>query len=503
MPSDMALFSAVSHDANPLHMSPAYARRTPFGEPIVFGVLGALATMQHTPPRPGQVLSKVSLLFLEPLFPEVRYGLTVKSDVAEDSIQVLDGGRRMVECTFTYQDAATPRDVAESATPRWPAARAVASRTAPADWDQASITEGLSVAGDYMPPSPEMERLIARWELEDKGITLQQIAALAWTSYVVGMEIPGKQAAYSRLEMDLTADQPTAVSPYSYVAEVVRRDSRFDLLRVAARLSMGETVMADAQISAFLRGDSPMCSLESLRRCLPPSRALHGKVALVIGGSRGLGAALAAALASQGCSVLINYSRSQHEAETLRDNLIRAQWDVRLLAGDAADYGWCRRQGDNVAAEFGGLDFLVCNASPAIRPLDFVPDTLDRFHEFVDRSLRLVATPLAAFQEPLKLRNGRPIVISSIYAKTAPADFPHYVAAKSAIEGLVRSISARGAASGMLVRPPKLLTDQTNTPLGKKGAAMPEQVAAKVVAHLLGESAPKAVQVLDDFEIAD
>jgi hypothetical protein len=94
-------------------------------------------------------------------------------------------------------------------------------------------------------------------------------------------------------------------------------------------------------------------------------------------------------------------------------------------------------------------------------------------------------------------------VISSIYARTAPADIPHYVAAKSAIEGLLRSIITRDTArpwrSGT---PAELLTDQTNTPMDKKGAVMPEQIAAKVVALLLDEPAQEDVQIVEDFEIA-
>jgi hypothetical protein len=131
----------------------------------------------------------------------------------------------------------------------------------PAEWDEAILTGNPSVAGDYMPPAPEMEQLIVRWQLHDKGITPAQIAALAWTSYVVGMEVPGKQAAYSRLEMSLTAEQPATGAPYSYTVELVRKDQRFNLLRLAAQLRVGETVVADAQIAAFLRADSRACCL--------------------------------------------------------------------------------------------------------------------------------------------------------------------------------------------------------------------------------------------------
>jgi NAD(P)-dependent dehydrogenase (short-subunit alcohol dehydrogenase family) len=200
--------------------------------------------------------------------------------------------------------------------------------------------------------------------------------------------------------------------------------------------------------------------------------------------------------------VLLNYSRSQREAEAVRDGLATTSGDIRLIAGDAGDSEWCRQLSESTVREFGGLDFLVCNASPAIRPLDFATETLDRFHQFVADSLRLVTVPLAAFLEPLRRRQGRPVVISSIYAETAPAEFPHYVAAKSAVEGLMRSIVSNDAAArSILVRPPKLLTDQTNTPLGKKGAVPPEQIAAKVVSLLADDTAEAGVQIVEDFDL--
>lgn len=493
-PSDMALFSAMSHDMNPLHTNSDYARRTPFGEPVVFGILAALASMQHTTPRPRQALSRVSLSFSNPLFVGINYRVLVEAADTQDNIEVLDGRRRMIECEFTYRDLPGPTNNA------LPQARAIASRSVPAEWEEATLTETYTVAGDYMPSRQQVDQLIARWQLEDKGIKPAQIVALAWTSYVVGMEIPGKQAAYSRLEMSLAPDHPASTAPYSYLVKLVRRDTRFNMLRLAAQLQLGEAVVADARIAAFLRSDSRTCSFEALEKWLSPSQALQGKVALVIGGSRGLGAALVGALASQGCTVLLNYSRSQREAEALRDSLIRANGEVRLLAGDAADYDWCKQQSEHIAQEFDGLDFLICNASPSIRPLDFTANSLKRFHDFVDQSLRLVTVPLAAFLGPLIARNGRPVVISSIYAKSAPADFPHYVAAKCAIEGLVRSMISQTATSrSMLVRPPKLLTDQTNTPLGKQGAVIPEQIAAKVVSLLLDEPMWGELQIVEDF----
>jgi NAD(P)-dependent dehydrogenase (short-subunit alcohol dehydrogenase family) len=123
-------------------------------------------------------------------------------------------------------------------------------------------------------------------------------------------------------------------------------------------------------------------------------------LALVIGGSRGLGGALIAALASQGCEVLLNYRSSRGEAEALASTVRDAGGVVTLAQGDASDPSWCRVWRARLE-ERGGLDILLCNAIPPIRILGFALDSMSRFRKYVDDSLALVSTPLAAFLDLL------------------------------------------------------------------------------------------------------
>lgn len=225
-------------------------------------------------------------------------------------------------------------------------------------------------------------------------------------------------------------------------------------------------------------------------------------MALVIGGSRGLGAALVGALASQSSTVLLNYSSSQREAEALRDNLAGTKGEVRLLAGDAADHDWCREQSESVVQEFGGLDFLVCNASPVIRPLDFTADTLERFHQFVDQSLRLVTVPLAAFLEPLRLRNGRPgdlIPLRQDGSRGYPALRRGQVGDRGADAVHYHPRRGRPWRSGT---PAETADGSNKYSYGQEGRRHAGAIAAKVVALLLDEPAQEDVQIVEDFEIA-
>ena len=107
---------------------------------------------------------------------------------------------------------------------------------------------------------------------------------------------------------------------------------------------------------------------------------------------------------------------------------------------------------------------------------------------------------MASFLGIVRDRGGVIVLISSEYARTAPPEFPHYVAAKRAAEGLVLSACAEDPGTRLVVvRPPRLITDQTNTPAGRKGAIPAECVAAPLVARLCVPSAGSPMEFLEEF----
>jgi len=145
----------------------------------------------------------------------------------------------------------------------------------------------------------------------------------------------------------------------------------------------------------------------------------------------------------------------------------------------------------------------VCSACPPLLPLWLESASTERINDYVLRSVALYSAPLGAFLEPVAARGGWAVVISSSAVQAPPADWPHYVAAKCAIEGLARVAALEHTgASFLAVRPPRLLTDLTNTPLGRQTALPPERVAAAVVRRLLGAQAPGHVELLEEFGAA-
>ena len=490
---DLAQFSAASRDRNPLHISEEYARTTPYGEPVVFGMLGVLAALGRLSDRHDRLLQRISIEFRNPLAVGIPYRLEVSEPTTDRAVvKFYDANRLMLKATFTF----VPRHEDARETP----VQEVACSAGSADLKKENLLAGTRVTGAYGPAITELAEVIRRWELSEKGATALHISAMMWASFVVGMELPGKRAVFWRLELTFHPEDGPQENPLRYDVTIQDFDERLDLLHTTGMLSAGPTVCAAAEMWAFVRQDSPQPSLRRLTDLLPRSEQLKGKIALVIGGSRGLGAAITQALASQGCTVFLNYHQCTTEAERIRTSLGSTFGTIELLQGDASDIQWCRTVRQNLIERYGGLDLLICNASPPIRPLPFVPEKFAQFQDFLAQSVAMAGIPMSALLSALAPRSGWNVFISSAFVKDLPPEWPHYVTAKCAIEGLMHWAAAHyPQVHSLIVRPPKLLTDQTNTTVGRQGAMPVEQAAAAIVNRLACPEPSQGVQILEAF----
>lgn len=489
---DLELFSLASHDRNPLHLSTDYARKTPFANRVVFGVLGSLFALGHIQNRPGYQLAKVTLDFSAPLFTGISYSLKIVDSSAEKAVVRIFDGRRLMSKVTAHFRPGKPSRFTEF--------KPYASRTEAALLLAQDLQETLAFDDTYCPDGKALRDLADRFQLEDKGIGEVEIATLLWASYFVGMELPGCQALFSKLTLNFNEVATMLTPPLSYQAALSRFDDRYHLLQTEAQLAVDTTPVATAAIQAFIRPAPPTSTTASIETLMPRSTTLNGKVALVTGSSRGLGAAIAHSLALQGCTVLVNFLRSRSEAEDLQAALADAPGNVVLMQGNAADLSWCLEAKQEILDTYGRLDFLVCNACPAILPLWIEPTSIERVNEYVTKSLALMSVPMSVLLSLVSETSGTAIVVSSIYASQVfPPDLPHYVVAKFAIEGLAQVAATEyESVNFLLVRPPKLLTDQTNTPLGRQGAISAERVAVRIVERLTGENSEARIDVLED-----
>jgi 3-oxoacyl-[acyl-carrier protein] reductase len=174
---------------------------------------------------------------------------------------------------------------------------------------------------------------------------------------------------------------------------------------------------------------------------------LLGKVALVTGASRGIGAAIAKRLAADGASVAITYAKGADAAAAVVKGIEGNGGKAIAIQADATDAGAVTAAVEKTVATFGGLDVLVNNAGTAI-PKKFEETTLEELDLIIDINIRGV---FVTTQAALKHMNagGRIITIGSCVGERmmTPGLVP-YSATKGAVkmftQGLSREVGSRG-----------------------------------------------------------
>ncbi|HWO00045.1 MAG TPA: SDR family NAD(P)-dependent oxidoreductase, partial [Blastocatellia bacterium] len=140
-------------------------------------------------------------------------------------------------------------------------------------------------------------------------------------------------------------------------------------------------------------------------------KKLEGKIALITGGSRGIGAAIAKRLAADGANVAITYTKGADAAASVVKEIERAGGKAIAIQADAADADACKAAVEKTVATFGRLDVLVNNAGTAI-PKRFEETTLEELDRVIDINLRGTFVATQAALKHLK-SGGRIIMIGS------------------------------------------------------------------------------------------
>ncbi len=177
------------------------------------------------------------------------------------------------------------------------------------------------------------------------------------------------------------------------------------------------------------------------------SKKLEGKVALITGGSRGIGAGIAKRLAADGATVAITYTKGADLATAVVKEIERVGGKAVAIQADATDAGAMNAAVDKTAATFGRLDILVNNAGTAI-PKPFEETTLEDIDHMFSLNVR---GALVATQAALKhMKNGGRIIMigSCVGERMMTPGLVAYSATKGAIkiftQGLSREVGGRG-----------------------------------------------------------
>jgi len=227
---------------------------------------------------------------------------------------------------------------------------------------------------------------------------------------------------------------------------------------------------------------------------------LSERVAIVTGGTRGIGAAITADLASRGCHVAAGYSKDRAKADEMRARL--PDHSISIHQGRVDDPASCDRVVKEVLRDYGRVDFLVNNAGitldKTVRKM-----TPDEWHQVLQVNLSgAFHMTKAVLEHMLERGSGRIVNISSVIGETGNVGQANYAASKAGLVGLTKSLALEMARKGITVNcvapgfietemvgaMPKAALDTVIERIPLRRLGRPEEVA-RVVRFLLEDEA--------------
>ena len=206
---------------------------------------------------------------------------------------------------------------------------------------------------------------------------------------------------------------------------------------------------------------------------------LKGQIALVTGGSRGIGRAICLELAGSGASVAVNYAGNAQAAEAVARECRDLGVDAFTVQADVADAAACAAMVKEVIARCGRLDILVCNAGITRDNLALMIKEED-FDAVLDTNLKGAFYCMkAAYRPMMKQKYGRIVAMSSVVGLRGNPGQANYAASKAGLIGMCKSLAKELAGRNVtvnLVAPGFIDTDMT--------AALPEAAREALLASI-------------------
>lgn len=421
---DQSAFAAFSGDRNPVHVDPLAARRTLPGQCIVHGMHTLLWALDSLVRHEGRRAGRIRVRFLKPIFLEEEICCLWSPERAR--ITVTRG--EIVLATIQLFGSPVPTSG------MLPSAPAKAAPSAPSFAECSAMQDRpFCFHGD-----PTQAQAMFPDFVRAYGMALAcEIGAL---SYLVGMQCPGQNSLFSALSLEI------APSDGSSRFGVLVSDDRFRFFRIAA-----QGPAARAEIEAFHVPTVSSRPVTELASTVTPGE-FAGVTALVVGGSRGLGAVTARLIAAGGGTPIVTYNVGAREARDLCDE-IRA-------AGCACEIRQLTVAPDTVfPTDLPRIDQMHFFATPKIfgkRDRQFHPELKESFCDIYVHGFAALCAGLSHGRHPVSV-----LYPSTVAIDEALPELVEYAAAKLEGERLCAQLNSDGPLTILMPRLPRIKTDQT------------------------------------------
>jgi 3-oxoacyl-[acyl-carrier protein] reductase len=318
-------------------------------------------------------------------------------------------------------------------------------------------------------------------------------------SQLVGMWLPGKHALY--LGQDLSFRRPVLLGETVVAsARVISKNAATRALTLSVEIRNRDgkvAVSGTAKVKMRDLADIPF--EQDDEQTADPIR--KGRVVLVTGGSRGIGAEIARTLGRRGATVIVNYLQSTDSAQSVVQSIRHADGAALMVQADVQNAAAVQEMIGVVQQRAGKIDWVVNSVSSELSQREIQELDWSDFQRHLDSQLKSVLNVAQAVYPMMKGRGGAIVnVLSQVTAGVPPARMADYVSAKYALLGLSKALATEWAPDNIrvnMVSPGLVETDLTQhyperafkleasrTPL--KRIACPADVAA-AVAHLLSD----------------
>ena len=436
--ADQIRFASLSGDHNPIHMDPIAARRTQAGEPIVHGVHVLLWLLDSVAAAgiPLSGLRSLNVVFNRFIGLGRPVSLLVRRQAGDGlSITALREGRPALSTTMLFG----PRTVL--------AVSEGGVDLSPADHPDDIGLQAMATRTGWLSPSTPPAVLMKDFPAASAALGPRLLSGLAQTSRLVGMVCPGLRSIYSEIDVELTEDAPQR-SGIGF--RTVEADARF---RTVTMRIAGDGLAG--QVSAFVR--QPPVEPKSIEEIADRvhRQEFEGVTALVLGGSRGLGAAAAKIIACGGGRVVVTYAHGRRDAERVRHDIGRARGDTTCTILQVDVERDIRAQLGPVVGHVTDLYYFATPKITVREGSGFDAQQLRRFiHFYVDAFFEC----FSALEQSL----GSVFYPSSVFLERRPQGLTEYAMAKAAGEILCADLARRKPGLRMVSpRLPAVLTDQT------------------------------------------
>lgn len=224
-------------------------------------------------------------------------------------------------------------------------------------------------------------------------------------------------------------------------------------------------------------------------------KSLSGKVTIVTGASRGIGAEIAKELANNGAQVILNFRSNSKSVDDVINEIEKTGSTAYAVSADVSNFSEVQHLMEEVKSRFGKIDILVNNAG-ITRDRTFRNLTQEEWNEVIDVNLNSAfLTTSAVINHMLEQKYGRIINISSIIGQTGGFGQTNYAASKAGLVGFTKSLALETAKTGITVN--AILPGFIETEMVQ---AIPEKILQNIISKIpmqrLGEPREIAETVL-------